>query len=142
MTYSSEQATIRKHFLQNWDSLTTPVMFGGEPGLTAGGRSIRDEKGLKQWVRLTINSSGASQRDLAGPDSRVRYDGVININVFVLASSGASSRARMLLDQLNDIFLLKTVENITFRPPENGLTAETEGLLQMTLNIPFFWYNF
>ena len=78
---------------------------------------------------------------MAGPESRVRYQGIVSINVFVLATTGASKRAREILDTINSKFIFQTQEALTFLPPQNGLTAETEGLLQMTLNIPYFWYN-
>ena len=138
MSYAQEQATIRKLFLKDWDSNTTPVKFSGEPGLTKGNDSIPDEKGLEEWVRVTINTSGASQRDLAGPESRVRYLGVVTINVFVKSATGAPKRARQLMDLIDPKFSRIQVEGITFQTPLPGISGETEGFYQMTLQMPFY----
>lgn len=141
MNYAQEQTTIRKTFLKNWDSNTTPVMFAGDPGLTKGTTSLENETGLKEWVRVTINASGASQRDLAGPESRVRYQGVVTINVFVKSATGASMRARQLVDMIEPKFSRLQVDNITFQTPIPGLTGQNEGFYQMTLQMPFYRDN-
>lgn len=138
MSYAQEQATIRKLFLKDWDSVTTPVMFSGDPGLTKGTERLNDETGLDEFVRVTINTSGASQRDLAGPESRVRYLGVVTVNVFVKSATGAPKRARELLDLIDPKFSRVQVEGITFQTPLPGSVGQTEGFYQMTLQMPFY----
>ena len=141
MNYAEEQTVIRKLFLDGWDSTTTPVMFSGEPGLTKGATNIPDEKGLKEWVRITLNTNGASQRDMAGPESRVRYLGMLTINVFVKSATGAPMRARVLFDMIEQKFSRRQVGAITFQTASPGLTTQAEGFFQMTLQMPFYRDN-
>lgn len=138
MSYTDELKNIRKHFLTGWDSIVTPVMFSGDTGLTKGTERINDEAKLDEWVRVTTGTAGAQQSDLAGAMSRVRYQGVVTVNVFVKARTGAELRARELMDIVDDKFSRKQVEDMTFQTPQPGLQGQIQGFYQMTLQIPFY----
>lgn len=138
MSLSSERASIEALFFANWNTNTTPVRVDNIAGLIKGNQRIMEEDSLTEWCWLSIIPGPADVADMGSSTPRVRYTGMIYVNIFVKEGTG-TDRARQIADLAADVFQLQHFDGIRTHVANvvNTGQAKTNGLYQITVKFPY-----
>ena len=143
--YAGARAAIRQFFEAAWAG-RTPVAY---PNVQASGLTVDGEP--VPWVRLEIINDGAELVGVGAPGNRVyRYDGAIEVSVFVPAGTG-DEQAATLATAAGEIFRAREFYNDV---PGYSIRSKVPGMIDtdivrdngkwygVAVTIPFeYWHR-
>jgi len=136
MSFADERKYIEKQLRDNFDSSIVPIQYENVATLKKGTETIKDTTTVKKFIRLTISSAGAIQRDVGG--SADRHSGIITVGIFVKAGLG-SNIARKIADDIYYIFNRQSFNGILTRTSTiNSFPDNTDGWYQVNVDTEFY----
>ena len=136
MSFVDERKAIEKQLKNNFDSSIVPIQYENVATLKKGTETIKDSTSVKKFIRLSITSAGATQRDVGG--SADRHSGIITVSILVKAGLG-SNVARKIADDIYYIFNRQSFDGILTRTATiDSFPDNTDGWYQVNVNAEFY----
>lgn len=128
MSFENERRDIEARFSTAW-AATTPVAYGNVP---------LEPPQNSSWVRLTILDGDAQQVSIGtGVAGAIhRNAGLIIAQIFTALGAGERP-ARLLADQVANIFRSAQFSDIICRSPRVEVIGDTGGYYQVNVAVPF-----
>lgn len=135
-TFQEERQAIETRFNNCFDNSIVPVQYDNVSFLKNGDNVLSDSSKTNEWVRLSIIGADSTMQEVGS--TRTRFTGLIVNNVFVRENTG-SNKARMIADELFNVFHGANFEGIQCYSTTITQTPPSEGWFQMTLETEYYW---
>jgi len=127
---ADERVAIEKRLSDNWT--TTDIAFDNVPYSPTSAN----------YIALFILPASATQNEIQGTNSQIRYVGVITIQIFTATDIG-SATALGYADTLSALFRnaqfnYGTSGTITTRQPQIQRVGVVSGRFQINLSVPYY----
>ena len=135
MSFEQHRQFIEDQFNTNFATSTTPVQYDNIDFLVKGSSTLKSNKGLDEWCRLTI-IPGETTNETIGA-TRQRSVGVIIVQVFTKSGTG-SDRARAIADSIKTGFQNKSFNGVRTHATSISRIGDSDGYLQFNVSTPFY----
>lgn len=135
MSFEQHREYIEGRFNTNFATATTPVQYDNVDFLVSGTSTLKSNKGLDEWCRLTIIPGNTTNQTVGA--TRQRSIGVITVQVFTKSGTG-SDRARALSDSIKTVFENKSFNGVRTHATSISRIGDSDGYLQINVSTPFY----